>query len=227
MNTEQRLIEVFQTSPRIEPTPDLFSRVVHSIEEDRRHRQRIVRTLAMLTAAAAAVVVVAALSMVEGTYHRVVHRPTMEALEAVILVTLVAAFGPAIRRFGRNYAADLWPRGAVTPGALLGLLDLAYYLVGAGYILVTTEFDFADRLVDGRVADQLGDAAIRVGGLLLTLGLLHATTLFLLPLIALVDNSTRRGRAVPRWIWLLLIVIVTQILPLVAVVVAFGAWGGE
>jgi len=227
VNAEQRLIEVFQTSPRIEPTPDLFSRVVHSIEEDRRHRQRIVRTLVMLTAAAAAVVIVGALSMVDGTYHRVVHRPTMEALEAVVLVALVAALGPAIRRFGRNYAADLWPRGAVTPGALLRLLDLAYYLVGAGYILASTEFDFSDRLVDGRLADQIGDAAIRVGGLLLALGLLHATTLFLLPLIALVDNATRRSRAVPRWLWLFLIVIVTQILPVVAAVVAFGASGGE
>lgn len=227
MNTEQRLIEVFQTSPLVEPTPDLFSRVVHSIEEDRRHRQRIVRTLAMLAAATAAVVVVGAVSMVDERFHRVVHRPTMEALEAVVLITLLVALGPAIRRFGRNYAADLWPRGAVTPGALLRLLDVAYYLVGAGYILVTTEFDVAERFVDGRLSDQLGDAAMRVGGLLLVLGLLHATTLFLLPLIALVDNSTRRGVAVPRWVWLLLIVIVTQVLPVVAMAVAFGAAGGE
>ena len=151
----------------------------------------------------------------------------MEALEAVVLVTFVVALGPAIRRFGRNYAADLWPRGAVVPGALLRPLDLAFYLVGAGYVLATTEFRFGARPFDGALADQLGDASFRVGGLLLVLGVLHAATLFLLPLVALVDNSTRRGVALPRWIWVVLIVIAAQVLPLVPLAIVIGASGGE
>jgi hypothetical protein len=227
MNVEQRLVEAFQTSPPIEPAPDLFSRVVHSIEEDRRHRRRVVRTWALCLAATAAVVTVGALSTVDGRFGRYVRLPTMEALEAIVLVTVIVSLGPAIRRFGRNYAADLWPRGATIPGALLRLLDLAFYLVGAGYVLVTTEF--RTEPLFGRIvlADQLADAAIRIGLLLLVLGLLHAATLMVLPLIALIDNSTRRGVAVPRWVWLWLIVLATQVLPFLPLVVGIGAAGGE
>lgn len=205
MNVEQRLVEVFQTSERVEPTPDLFSRVVHSIEEDRRHRRRVVRTTAVLATTFLALVVAGALS-IEGDGALVrVHRPTLEILEAIALTTILVVLGPAIRRFGRNYAADLWPRGAQTPRLLLRLLDLAYYLVGAGYVLLSTEFQFGT--FDGLLAEQLGDASVRIGGLLLALGALHAATLFVLPLIAFVDNATRSGRRLPNWIILLLILI--------------------
>lgn len=220
MNVEQRLIEVFETSPGIEPSADLFSRVVHSIEEDRRHRQRVVRTLAALAAAVAAVVVVGAMSIVDARFSRHIDRATMEALEAVVLISLLATLGPAIRRFGRNYAADLWPRGAVTPGSIQRLLDLAYYLVGAGFILSTVDFDFSDRLLDAGIADQMADASMRIGAMMLMLGLLHATTLFILPVVALIDNSTRAAAALPRWIWLLLVLAglaVIQFLPIVAI----------
>ena len=205
MNVEQRLIQAFESSAQVEPSPDLFSRVVHSIEEDRRHRRRVVRTTAVLVASFLALLVAGALSIRDGRFGTFVHRPTMELLEATALTTLLVVLGPAIRRFGRNYAADLWPRGAATPHLLLQLLDLAYYLVGAGYILLSTEFGFGT--FDGLLADQLGDASVRIGGLLLALGVLHATTLFVLPLIAFVDNATRTGRSLPRWTILLLILI--------------------
>lgn len=215
MNMEQRLIEVFQTSHRLEPTPDLFSRVVHSIEEDRRHRRRVVRTVAVLLAAFGSVVAVAALSLEEGRYGRFVHRPIMEALEALVLVTILVVLGPAIRKFGRGYAHDLWPRGAVTPDAILRLLDLAYYLVGAGYVLLSTEFEFTDGLLDNRLPEQIADAAFRIGGLILALGLLHAATLFLMPVVALIDNSTRRSVPLPRWVILLLVLVVLGMVPLI------------
>jgi len=205
MNVEQRLVEAFRTSAQIEPTPDLFSRVVHSIEEDRRHRRRVVRTTAVTAASFLAIVVAGALSIRENRAGLFVHRPTMELLEAVALVTVLVALGPAIGRFGRNYAADLWPKGATAPHALLRLLDLAYYLVGAGYVLLSTEFRFG--LFEGRLSEQVGDASIRIGGLLLVLGALHAMTLFVLPLIAFVDNATRTGKSLPRWIILLLLLI--------------------
>ena len=205
MNVEQRLIQAFEASARVEPTPDLFSRVVHSIEEDRRHRRRVIRTTAVSAATFVVLVVAGAMSIDgDGALLRV-HRPTLEILEAIALATMLVLLGPAIRRFGRNYAADLWPPGAETPRLLLPLLDVAYYLVGAGYILLTTEFRFGAS--GGLLAEQLGDASVRIGGLLLALGALHATTLFVLPTIAFVDNATRAGKPLPRWIVLLLVVL--------------------
>lgn len=225
MNVEQRLIEVFQTSTRIEPTPDLFSRVLHSIEEDRRHRRRVVRTAAVIAAALAAVVAAGALSIEDGRFGRFVHRPTLAILEVVVLTTLLLVLGPAIRRFGRGYAADLWPPGATLPGALLRVLDVAYYLVGAGYVLVGTELQFEAGGPGDLLADQLSDASIRVGGLLLTLGLLHAVTFVVLPLVALVDNSTRTGRPVPRWVLLLLLLVALAVVPIAQAAVAIALGG--
>lgn len=225
MNVEQRLIEAFQTSAHAEPTPDLFSRVVHSIEEDRRHRQRIVRTAAVVAASLIAVIVAGALSLERSPSSRWVDRPTMEILEVVTLVVLLLVLGPAIRRFGRGYAADLWPAGATTPAALLRLLDVAYYLVGAGYILLSTEFQFGT--FDNMLAEQLSDASIRIGGLLLTLGLLHATTFFALPMLAMIDNCTRTGTRLPRWVILVLVVIGLNIVPIAEAAIGIALVGSS
>lgn len=207
MNVEQRLVEAFRASEQVEPTPDLFSRVVHSIEEDRRHRMRVVRTIVLCAAVCAAMIAAGAVAVVDSRAGRIVHRPTMEALEAAALVLVLVALGPAIRRFGRNYAADLWPAGASLPTVMLRLLDLAYYLVGVGYLLLTVEFEFRDWRSGDRLADQLAGAAERIAGLLLALGVLHAATLVLLPLIALVNNSTSRSRPLARWVILLVVLI--------------------
>lgn len=225
MNIEQRLIEVFQTSAHIEPTPDLFARVVHSIEEDRRHRRRVVQTVAILVGGVLALIAVGALSIENGSFGRFVHRPTMEILEVVALITVIVALGPAIRRFGRGYADDLWPAGAATPQAILRLLDVAYYLVGTGYVLLSTRFEFGDELLSERLAEQLSSASIRIGGLIVGLGILHATTFVVLPLVAFVDNSTRSGRPLPRWVLLLLILVATQVLPLVPLFIGIAAGG--
>lgn len=207
MNVEQRLIEVFQTSVDVEPTPDLFSRVVHSIEEDRRHRRRVVATVAGTLTLLLGLVVGGAVAMQHDPWRSqgFVHRPTMEVLEWVASLSILLMLGPAIRRFGRGYAADLWPPLSTMPSALLRLMDIGYYLIGAGYVLLTAEFDFANVITADRLPDQLAGASVRIGGLVLLLGLLHATTLFVLPCVALVDNSTRRGRPLPRWLVLLLV----------------------
>ena len=55
--------------------------------------------------------------------------------------------------------------------------------------------------------DQVEDALIRVGGLLLTMGVMHGLTLVALPLVALVFNSTRAGRKLPRWLTVVLVVV--------------------
>ncbi len=227
MNVEQRLIEVFQTSAQVEPTPDLFSRVVHSIEEDRRHRRRVVETAVAAIVTLTTVVVVGAVSMQDspGTQQGFVHRSTMELLEWVVLVVVLLALGPAIRRFGRGYVNDLWPRDSNVPQALLRLMDVAFYLVGAGYVLLTAQFDFGPELIAERWPGQLAEASFRIAGLLLALGVLHAATLFVLPAVALIDNSTRRGTSPPRWALLVLIAIGASTLLPLQVAIALGASG--
>ena len=227
MNVEQRLIEVFQTSAHVEPTPDLFSRVLHSIEEDRRHRRRVLETTAAAVVVFAALVSVGVMSMQDGPGRRqgFVHRPTMEILEWVALLALLVVLGPAIRRFGRGYVADLWPRDSAVPGPLLRLMDVAFYLVGVGYVMVPAQFEFGPELIADRWPDQLSGAAFRIGGMLLVFGILHATTLVLLPVVALVGNATRRGAPVPRWVMLLAVLVgLGTVLPL-QLAFGLGIWG--
>lgn len=212
------------THDRVEPSADLWARVVHSIDEDREHRRRVVRTAAAAVAALAALVTAGALAMQDspGTRQGFVHRPTMELLETIGLVGLLLTLGPAIRRFGRGYANDLWPTSSGTPAALLRLMDLALYLIGIGYILLSAEFEFTTELMSDRLADQLAAAAIRAGGLLLVLGVLHVHTLFALPMVALIDNSTRVGKALPRWLILLLAATILSVVPVLQAMVAIG-----
>ena len=205
MNVEQRLVNALRTTDAVEASPDLWSRVVHSIEEDRAHRRRVVISFATVTAIVAALVVIGMLNIIDTPNGRQVQVrvPVMELIETIALVSLVAVLGPAIRRFGRGYAHDLWRTTPELPTALLRLLDVAYLLVFGGYILLTTYFDFGRSTAV--VAEQVEDMLQRVGGLLLVMGLLHAATIMTLPLIALVSNSTRVGRKLPRWVVVLLV----------------------
>lgn len=225
MNVEQRLIEVFQTSERVEPTPDLFSRVVHSIEEDRRHRRRVAQTVTVLVGTTLAMFTIGTLSIEAGRFGRYVHRPTMEILETGALTLVLVVLGPAIRRFGRGYAGDLWPTATVTPRAIIRLLDVAYYLVGFGYVMLSARFEFGDGLLDDRLAEQMSSASMRVAGLIVGLGILHAVTFFVLPLLAFIDNNTRLGRPLPRWVLLLLILIAVQVLPLLPLLLGIAVGG--
>ena len=198
MNVEQRLVNALRAGSQIEPSPDLWSRVVHSIEEDRAHRRRVVMSFATVTAIVAALVGIGMLNVIDTPAGRQVRIPAMELIETIALVSLVVVLGPTIRRFGRGYAHDLWRTTPDLPTALLRLLDVAYLLVFGGYILMTSYFDFGRSTVV--VAEQIEELLQRVGGLLLTMGLLHAATIMTLPLIALVSNSTRVGRKLPRWV---------------------------
>ena len=225
MNIEQRLTTALRHVDDVEPSPDLWSRVLHSIDEERRHRQRVVATAGAIVASLAAVAVVAAVALRESGHGQYVHRPTMEVLEIVVLGILVLVLGPAISRFGRGFAADLWPVGSATPPALLRLLDLAYFLVFSGYILLTTRFEFGFEWRAVTLGEQLGDAAVRIGGLLLLIGVLHALTIVALPVVALIDNSTRAGKPLPRWMIVVGVIIAIQTLPGLPILI-IGAVGG-
>ncbi len=202
MNVEQRLVHALRTVDQVAASSDLWSRVLHSIEEDRAHRRRVVQSVLAGVAVVAVLVAAGYLAMTDGIFDRHVKLNVMEAIETVALVALVAVLGPAIRRFGRNYAADLLPATPGTATSLLRLLDVAYYLVFAGFIMLTSDLDFDKTRVF--LDAQLQDAFARIGGLLLVMGLLHAVTIMVLPVVALVFNSTRVGRKLPRWLVVLM-----------------------
>jgi len=207
VTTEQRLAEALAAAKDYEVSPDLWSRVMYSIEEQRDHRRRL-----MTTAAAIVVVVAVAVAVVAATVERVGGRArvdwrALEAVEFIALVVLVVSLGPAIRRFGRGFVSDLIVTNPGTGTRLLGLLDLAYYLVFAGYILATSRLERPIAYLAVDIGDQLEDALLRVAGLLLAMGVLHALTLVALPVVALVFNSTRAGTKLPRWLVVILIVV--------------------
>lgn len=219
MNVEQRLIEAFRNTDFGRPSDDLWSRVVHSIDEDRAHRRRVRAAVASVCAAAVALGAVAMMFVRERGLGSHVEYRVFDVLETVALVVLVVVLGPAVRRFGRGYAADLWPSATATATTLIRLLDVAYALVFTGYILLTARFEYP-ALNTELWTDQVADACLRIGGLLLVMGLLHAVTFVVLPFVALVDNSTRHGRRLPRWFVVLGVVfLITQVVPLIPVVI--------
>jgi hypothetical protein len=204
-SVEQRLVEALRSTEWAEPSLDLWARVVHSIDEDRAHRRRVATSFASTIVIVIALVVIALLNVIDTSSGRQVRIPAMELIETVALVALVIVLGPAIRRFGRGYAHDLWPATPGMAASLLRMFDIAYALVFGGYIMLTTHFDFGRSTIT--VAKQTQDLCWRVGGLVLTMGLLHAATIMMLPVIALVSNSTRVGRKLPRWVVVILVLL--------------------
>jgi hypothetical protein len=223
MNVEQRLVNALRAGDQVEVSPDLWTRVLHSIEEDQAHRRRVLTSTAATIGTLVALFVVGVLGLADGPLGRFVRLPVMELIETVALVTVVAVLGPAIRRFGRGYAIDLWPVTPATATALLRLLDVAYVLIFGGFILMTVNFDFASSNMPAfdcvratvechTVQAQIQHACIRLGGLILVMGILHAVTIIVLPVVALVSNSTRVGRALPRWLVVILVIATVPIL---------------
>ncbi|MDX2381812.1 MAG: hypothetical protein QNM02_18895 [Acidimicrobiia bacterium] len=150
--------------------------------------------------------IVGVVALTDGPFGTHVHWQVMELIEAIALVVLVFALGPAIRRFGRGYTSDLFTTSRNTGSSMLRLLDLAYFLVFGGYILLSVDLPNSVEIGRMQWAEQLQDAGGRIGGLLLVMGILHAITLVALPLLAFIVNSTRAGVPLPRWIWFLLVI---------------------
>jgi hypothetical protein len=185
MTFEEQLSETLRRADGYAPSPDLFARVQRSIEEDIAHRRRIRRVVATGAAGVAAVslYLAALVDVVDG--QLVMAWWSAEVLGTSILVVLILVLGPLIRRFGKTYVGDVFWAGPRTGKRFLVLLDLAYYLIFMGYVLVTARFDSAI---------ELADVPTRIAGLLLIMGVLHGLTIFSMPVIGLVFSSTWRRK---------------------------------
>jgi hypothetical protein len=92
-------------------------------------------------------------------------------------------------------------------------------------VVATTELLSPMEVARLTLGDQLDDAGWRIGLLLMAMGVLHAVTLAAMPVLALIVNSTRAGRAVPRWIWVLLVIAAWELssLPFLFAGLTFGS----
>jgi hypothetical protein len=121
----------------------------------------------------------------------------VELATNVLLLLIVFVLGPLIKRFGRGYAGDVFRANPRTGKSYLVLMDIAYYLIFIAYILftvtLTPPLDWASRGV------QVESELIRVGGMLLIMGVLHGLNVLSLPLIGrLLGLSRRLEEDLPR-----------------------------
>lgn len=186
MSLEERLREALQRVD-YEPSPDLFARVQRSIEEDRAHRRRLRRVAGAVLAGGAL------LFAWLGLAARLAGPPlpwwAVEVAVNALLVALLVVLGPLIRRFGAHYAGDVFRAHPPTGRRFLALFDIAYYLIFTGYVLVNVHWAPQARWLYLGLPSQVVEAAQRVAGMLLLMGVLHGLAIALLPMVGLLFSS--------------------------------------
>jgi hypothetical protein len=192
MTIEQRIREAMQATGSYEPSPDLFAKVQRSIEEDTAHRRRVRNIVIGVVAFVAAIALWLAAWWDPQPGASPLPWWSIAVAAVAVEIAIVIVMGPAIRRFGRIYADDIFRTGPGTGGRFLTLLDVAYYLVFAGFVLVSIPMDPDPSWnLTGGVAAIAQEEGTRIGLLVLLMGLLHAVTIFVLPFAGLVFASSR------------------------------------
>ena len=193
MNVEHLLRDTLHRADAYPVSPDLFARVQRSIEEDRAHRRRV-RAAVGWTVAGLLSAVAYLVALAEVADGRVMWPWwALEALTTAILITLILVLGPLIRRFGGIFAGSVFIAHPATARHFLRALDVAYYLVFTAFVLIETQVVAREEwLGPSGNAVHLQWLTGRIGGMLLLMGLLHATTIVLLPALGVVFSSIWR-----------------------------------
>jgi hypothetical protein len=125
----------------------------------------------------------------------------LEIITVVVLVTVVGVLGPLIKRFGKAYAADVFRVNPRTGKSYLVLMDFAYYMIFGAYVLFVIKWE-PDQGWEQQVnAEQLQGSVVRLGGMVLLMGLLHGLNVLTLPVIGRLFTLNRRlddDTAAPR-----------------------------
>ena len=193
MTLEQRLHDaLFASAEQVSPAPDLFMRVVVSVEADRRRRTKILRglTVAGLLVAALGMLVLGFAKNREGKL--LMDWWVLELITLALLLGLAFWLGPFIKRFGRSYAADVFRSNPRTGKSFIVLVDIVYYLIFTAYIFFTVRFEPEPGWGTTVGADQLQFEVSKIGGILLIIGLLHGMNLLLLPVLGRLFSMNRR-----------------------------------
>lgn len=115
----------------------------------------------------------------------------IELITNIFLVGVVVVLGPVIKRFGRAYAGDIFRANPRTGKSYLMLMDVAYYLIFAAYVLFTVTFEPSVQWERSNAA-VLQDQVVRVAGMLLLMGALHGLNVLSLPLIGRLLGMSRQ-----------------------------------
>ncbi len=116
----------------------------------------------------------------------------LELITFGVLVAITLLLGPLIKRFGRAYAADVFRANPRTGKSYIVLMDIAYYLIFTAYILFTTVFERQSGWSETVSADQLRVSTVRLGALLLIMGVLHGANVLSLPIVGRLLGLSRR-----------------------------------
>ena len=108
------------------------------------------------------------------------------------LVLALVILGPLIKRFGRSYAADVFRANPRTGKSFIVLMDVAYYLVFFAYILFAVRFEPESGWEATVNASHVQACTVRVGGILLIVGLLHGLNVLTLPIMGRIFTLNRR-----------------------------------
>jgi hypothetical protein len=176
----------------VDDSQDLFARVRSSIAEDRRlRRQRLART-GVVACLGGAALAVAAATTERRKGALIMDWWILELMWFGVMVGLAMWLGPFIRRFGKAYAADVFRANPRTGKSFIVLMDVAYYLIFSAYILFTVQFEPAGDWEHTVNANQLQATTVRVGGILLIVGLLHGLNVLTLPIMGRIFTLNRR-----------------------------------
>lgn len=190
---EERLREALVSGAGgVEESPDLFARVVLSIEDDRRLRRQRRRRLGVIACVLGALgAVVAAVTDTRGG-ELVMDWWVLELIATAGLAGMALWLGPLIKRFGKSYAADVFRANPRTGKSFVALTDVAYYLIFFAYILFTVSFEPKGSWEQTVNARQLQHETARLGGILLIIGVLHGVNLLALPIMGRLLTLNRR-----------------------------------
>ena len=175
-----------------QPSPDLFARVVGSIADDRARRRRV-RTIALLWVAGVAAIALLTVTLTPKDEEGL-HMPwwILELATNVVLIGIALWLGPFIKRFGRAYAADVFHDNPQTGKSYIVLTDIVYYLIFTAYILFTIRVDAPVYYMGEVHPDLVKVELVRIGGILLIIGVLHGLNLVIMPVLGRLFSLNRR-----------------------------------
>lgn len=116
----------------------------------------------------------------------------LELITTALMVAIVLALGPLIKRYGKSYAADVFVANPRTGKSYLILMDVAYYLIFGAFVLLTVQFEPPSDWSETVNAAQLKHETARIAGLLILMGLLHGLNVITLPIIGRLLSLNRR-----------------------------------
>lgn len=114
----------------------------------------------------------------------------IELVTNIVLIAIVVVLGPLIKRFGRSYAGDVFRANPRTGKSYLVLMDVAYYLIFISMIMFTITFQPPNSW--DNLGKQLEDEIVRIGVMLLLMGILHGLNVLSLPLIGRLLGLSRQ-----------------------------------